>query len=239
MASMPATSLALSRAPRSKLAETVAEQLLGEIREKQLSPGTRMPSERELMQALGVGRSTIREAINGLAMLGVLEIRHGQGAFVVSADAGRAAPSAIAVALARGVTRDLFEARRLVEPEAARLAAERRTEIDLAELARALEDHERALREGEPAVEPSVRFHVAIANAAHNEVLAGFVDSFQEPLAERGPILEAMPGFREWEVEQHRSVFEPIAASEAERALEGMRAHLDAVLPYHEHLGLE
>jgi GntR family transcriptional repressor for pyruvate dehydrogenase complex len=239
MASMPATPLALSRAPRSKLAETVAQQLLGEIREKQLPPGTRMPSERELMHALGVGRSTIREAINGLAMLGVLEIRHGQGAFVVSPDAGRAAPSAITAALARGVTRDLFEARRLVEPEAARLAAERRTETDLAEVARALEDHERALRDGEPAVEPSVRFHVAIANAAHNEVLAGFVDSFQDPLAERGPILEAMPGFREWEIDQHRSVFEPIAAGDPERALAGMRAHLDAVLPYHEHLGLE
>ena len=236
---MSTSALVLSPAPRSKLAATVAEQLLSEIREKQSPPGTRMPSERELMQALGVGRSTIREAINGLAMLGVLETRHGQGAFVINPDAGRAVPSAIAAALARGVTHDLFEARGWSSRRGARLAAERRTDSDLTELARALDDHERAIREGQPAVEPSVRFHIAIGDAAHNEVLAGFVRSFQEPLAVRGPILEDMPGFREWEIEQHRSVFEPIEAGDADGALERMRAHLDAVLPYHKHLGLE
>jgi GntR family transcriptional repressor for pyruvate dehydrogenase complex len=230
------SSLTLSPAPRSKLAATVAQQVLEEIRGKRLERGTRIPSERELMTALGVGRSTIREAVNGLAMLGVLEIRHGQGAFVADPDAG--APSAIAAALARGVTRDLFEARRLVEPEATRLAAERRTDTDLREIARALADHEQALRDGTLAVEPSVRFHVAIGLAAHNEVLSGFVQSFQEPLTERGPILEEFEGFREWEIDQHRSVFKPVRAGDPEAAAAAMREHLDAVVAYHERLGL-
>lgn len=230
--------MVLAPVRRSKLAATAADHLLKEIRAKQLPEGTRVPSERQLMAALGVGRSTVREAINGLAMLGVLEIRHGQGAFVANPDAGLAAPSAIAAALARGVTRDLFEARRLVEPEAARLAAERRTESDVHELAQALADHEQALRDGTPGVEPSVRFHVRIGEAAHNEVLAGFVHSFQEPLTERGPVLEAVPGFREWEIDQHRSVFEPIRDGEPDLAVERMRAHLDAVVPHHERLGL-
>jgi DNA-binding FadR family transcriptional regulator len=236
MSSTPA--LTLSRVPRSKLAETVAKQLLGEVRGKQLEPGTRMPSERELMAALGVGRSTIREAINGLAMLGVLEIRHGQGAFVANPDAGIAPGQAIAAALARGATRDLFEARRIVEVETARLAAERRTDSDLRDLAQTLADHEEAIRNGTPAVEPSVRFHVCVAEAAHNEVLAGFVHSFSEPLSERGPILEAVPGFREWEIEQHRSVFVPIEAADPEASADAMRAHLDAVIPHHERIGL-
>jgi DNA-binding FadR family transcriptional regulator len=233
------SSLTLSRVPRSKLAETVAHQLMAEIREKQLEPGTRMPSERQLMAGLGVGRSTIREAINGLAMLGVLEIRHGQGAFVANPDAGPTAPSAIAAALARGVTRDLFEARCLVEPQAARLAAERRSDAELAEIAQALSDHEKAIRDGTPAVEPSVRFHIEIGEAAHNEVLAGFMHSFQEPLTARGPILEGTPGFREWELEQHRSVFEPLQRADPELAGERMRAHLDAVIPHHERIGLK
>jgi GntR family transcriptional repressor for pyruvate dehydrogenase complex len=236
---MSSTALSLRPIPRSKLAETAASQLLDEVRVKKLPPGTRMPSERQLMAALGVGRSTIREAINGLAMLGVLEIRHGQGAFVADPDAGLAAPSAIAVALARGVTRDLFEARRLVEPEMARLAAERRTESDLREMEQALADHEQAIADGASAVEPSVRFHVAIAEAAQNEWLAGFAHSFQQPLTERGPLLEAVPGFRAWEIEQHRSVFGPIKAGDPEGACERMRAHLDAVVPHHERLGLE
>ena len=138
------------------------------------------------------------------------------------------------------MTHDLFEARRLVEPEAARrLAAERRTDADLREIAGALEDHERALRTGAPAVEPSVRFHVSIGAAAHNEVLSGFVQSFQQPLTERGPILESFDGFRRWEIGQHRSVYEPVLEGDTELAAERMRAHLDAVVTYHERLGIQ
>jgi DNA-binding FadR family transcriptional regulator len=197
-----------------------------------------MPSERELMAALGVGRSTIREAMNGLAMLGVLEIRHGQGAFVVNPDAGTAVPSGIAIALSRGITRDLFEARKLVEVHVARLAAERRTDADSSEIAECLEDHERAIAAGLPAVEPSVRFHVSVGEAAHSLVLCSFVSPFIDLMTVRGPILESIPGYREWEIAQHRSVFEPIRDGDPALAAERMSAHLDAVVPYHERLGL-
>lgn len=238
MTELSTPAFTLQRTPRSKLAETVAEQLAREIRSKRLAPGTRMPSERDLMEALGVGRSTIREAINGLAMLGILEIRHGQGAFVLDAASPAQPAKALAAALARGATRDLFEARRLVEIETARLAALRRTEADLAEMAQALADHERALREGTPAVEPSVRFHVAIGQAAHNEVLAGFVASFAGALTERGPVLELQPGYREWELAQHTAVFAPIRDADPSQAEARMREHLDAVVPHHERIGL-
>ncbi len=228
----------LSPVSRINLSETVARQLLKEIREKRLEPGTKLPSERDLMNALGVGRSSIREAINGLTMLGAIEVRHGQGAFVTEAANGIAPSQAIALALARGVTRELFEARRLVEMETARRAAERRTDPDLSEIAKAITDHEAAVADGLPAVEPAVRFHVEVAEAAHNEVLAGFVGSFAQLLAERGPILEEISGYREWEIEQHRSVLEPIDAADPELAAERMRAHLDAVVEYHERIGL-
>ncbi|MDP9242639.1 MAG: GntR family transcriptional regulator, partial [Actinomycetota bacterium] len=75
-----APDLLIRQAPRKKLAETVAHQILEAIRD--LAPGTRLPPERELTKRLGVGRSTVREALNGLAMIGVVEIRHGQGVFV-------------------------------------------------------------------------------------------------------------------------------------------------------------
>jgi GntR family transcriptional repressor for pyruvate dehydrogenase complex len=220
------------------LAESVAQQLLREIREKQLPQGTRLPSERDLMASMGVGRSTIREAINGLAMLGVVEIRHGQGAFVADSAAGSSITPVLARALAHGVTEDLFEARRLIEVHVARLAAERRTESDLRELEEALSDYEAAMREGRLAVEASVRFHMKIAEAAHSELLAGFVASMGEILGERGPALESMPGFRQWELEQHRSVFAPIRAGDPDAAAEKMLAHLEAVFPHHERMGL-
>ncbi len=231
--------LTFQRVSRSKLAETVAQQVLREIRDKQLPPGTRIPSERELMASLGVGRSTVREAVNGLAMLGVLEIRHGQGAFVADPAAGAAPASAIATALARGFTHDLFEARVLVEVHVARLAAERRTEAELAEIRQALADHERALAEGASGVEPAVRFHVRIGEAAHSEVLASFVSSLADVMMQRGPELEHVPGYREWEIEQHRMVLEPIAAGDPELAAERMRAHLEEVLPHHQRIGLQ
>lgn len=230
--------LSLRPVPRSNLAERVAAELLKEIRDKHLTPGTKLPSERDLMAGLGVGRSSVREAINGLAALGAVEVRHGQGAFVTDAAAGIAPSRSIAVALARGITHELFEARRLVEVPTARLAAERRTAADIAEIARALADHEEALRTGDSGVEPSVRFHVEVAEAAHNEVLAGFVRSFATMLGERGPILEELPGFREWEIDQHRSVFEPIEARDVELAGQRMRAHLDTVVEYHQRIGL-
>ena len=231
--------MSLSPISRNKLAADVAEQLVGQIRANGLEPGTRMPSERELMVALGVGRSTIREAMNGLAMLGVVDIRHGQGVFVRSPDAAAVVPRGIAVALSRGITRDLFEARMLVEVHVARLAAERRTDSDLSEIADCLADHARAIQQGEPAVEPSVRFHVRIGEAAHSEVLSSFVSSFAEMMTERGPILESEPGYRVWELAQHTSVFEPIRDANPELAAERMAAHLTEVVPHHERLGFQ
>ena len=223
---------------RNKLAETVAQQLLAAVQSGGMKAGERLPSERELMGLFGVGRSTIREAVNGLAMLGAIDIRHGQGAFVAKHETEAELPQAIAAALSRGFTRDLFEARRLVEPHLARLAAVRRTEGNLRDLDGALEDHERALAVGISAVEYSVHFHVLVGAAANSEVLAGFVVSVAPTMTERGPLLEAEPGYRAWELAQHRSVYEPIRDQEPDAAEERMRAHLDAVIPRHERLGL-
>jgi GntR family transcriptional regulator, transcriptional repressor for pyruvate dehydrogenase complex len=237
MEALSSTSLSLSQIPRRSLAERAAQQLLAEIREKQLEPGTKLPSERDLMDALGVGRSSIREAINGLAMLGAVDVRHGQGAFVTDAAAGIAPSRSIAIALARGVTDELFEARHLVEVETARCAALRRTDVDLNEIANTLAEHERAIADGISAVEPSVRFHIEVAEAAHNEVFVGFVTSFAQLLGERGPILEQIDGYREWEIGQHRSVYEPIAAQDPVLAADRMRRHLESVVGYHQQIG--
>jgi len=228
--------LSLTRVPpRRKLVETVAEQVVGEIRRRGLAPGTRMPSERELMAALGVGRSTVREALNGLAMLGAIEIRHGQGAFVAK-ETDRVSAPEITAALAKGVTRDLLEARRPVETEIARLAAARRTAADLREIEAVLERHEKALRAGRPAVRHSVRFHVVLAQAAHNEVLAGFVASFAKLLAERGSRLEELPGYREWELAEHRGLYEAVRDGNSGLAGKRMHAHLAEVEAYHSRL---
>ena len=234
----PNSGLDLDRIPRHKLAETVAQQLLEQIRGKNLAPGTRLPSERQLQTALGVGRSTVREAINGLSLMGVIEIRQGSGAFVAE-PAPMQGADALAAALARGLTRELFEARRIVEIETARLAAERRTDAEVEELAGIIAEHRRLVDAGELAVGPSVAFHQKIAEAAHNDLLEAFVASFSDQLAARGPVLEEIDGFQRWEIGQHQSVFEPVRDGKPDLAARRMRAHLDAVIGYHERIGLD
>lgn len=229
--------ISLSPVPRRKLTETIAHQLLREIRERGLRPGTRMPSERELMETLGVGRSTVREALNGLAMLGAVEIRHGQGAFVLADPVVMGATDGIAAALEKGETQMLLEARRPVEAEIARLAAMRRSKQDLAAMRRVVARHQQAVEANRPAAEVSARFHRLLSDAAHNELLAGFVASYTPLLRDRGPRLEAIDGYPEWELREHRGILEAVEAGDEERTADRMRRHLDGVIDYYRQLG--
>jgi GntR family transcriptional regulator, transcriptional repressor for pyruvate dehydrogenase complex len=227
----------LKPAPRHKLAETVAQQLLAQVRSGIYEPGMRMPSERELMASLGVGRSTIREALNGLAVLGVIEIRHGQGAFVIQTDPATP-PGALTSSLAKGVTRDLLEARVAVELTIAELAARRRTPTDIREIEAILEEHASMLERDEPAAELAARFHLELAEAAHNEVLAGFIESVMGLLMERGPELELRRGYREWELREHEGILEAVRDGDPGLAAQRMREHLGAMTRHHSDMGL-
>lgn len=220
--------LIFSRAPRRKLAESVAEQLLDAITD--LPPGTRIPSERELTKQLEVGRSTVREALNGLALLGYIEIRHGQGAFVATRGESSSEPGALEAALERGVTHDFIEARLAVEVEVARLAAERRRDEDLEQLAECLAQQEALIRGDTGAlIDVAAHFNVVIAEAAHNEVFVALVQSFVDLMVERAPKLYALDGFPTWDLDEHRHIYEAILAQDGQRAAELMRAHIIAL----------
>ena len=228
---------ALKPPPRHKLAESVAQQLLAQVRSGAYAPGTRMPTERELMASLAVGRSTIREALNGLALMGVIEIRHGQGAYAVNTDQAQS-PGSLTTSLAKGVTRDLLEARVTVEVTIAELAARRRTPADLREIDACLEEHRDLLERDEPAADAAARFHLKIAEAAHNEVLAGFIESVMGLLMERGPELEQHRGYREWELREHIGLLEAVRDGDPDLAAKRMEEHLGAMTRHHSDMGL-
>jgi DNA-binding FadR family transcriptional regulator len=217
--------IALTRVPRLKLAESVAQQLLEAVRG--LPPGTRVPSERELTKELGVGRSTVREALNGLALLGVVEVRHGQGVFVVG-DVEESESGLLEAALERGVTKEFVEARLVVEVEVARMAAERRTDEDVRLLEAVLEEQERRLSgDVEPLLDTAANFNVVLAECAHNEVLVAIIQSFVAlMLDERGPKIYSLDGFREWDLAEHRGLFEAVRDHDGALAAERMRDHI-------------
>jgi DNA-binding FadR family transcriptional regulator len=157
----------LGRPPLGQLAA-------GELRER-LAAGTwavgeRLPSEIELARQLGVGRSTVREAIRVLVHSGLLETRHGTGTFVVA----QAAAPDWQERLRHAAPPEQAELREALELHAARLAARRRTAADLERIERALAERDRligARERGAPLLEADRDFHRAVVAAAHSELL--------------------------------------------------------------------
>jgi GntR family transcriptional repressor for pyruvate dehydrogenase complex len=217
-------SMTFEHVPRRKLAETVAARILAAVRDQ--PPGTRLPNERDLTASLGVGRSTVREALNGLAMIGVIEIRHGQGVFVAEHTA--AVPTALELGTVEA--REQHEARSIIEVEIARLAAERRSDEQLAALEAILEEHRVDLEAGGRPVMQASRFHLLLGEAAGNRVLAGVLRPYFRLMFERGPALyEQDATYAAWEYSQHRAILDAVRDREPDRAAELMRAHVQAM----------
>ncbi|MBH5334203.1 FadR family transcriptional regulator [Streptomyces pactum] len=156
---------------RSALADQVIAQLRAQITSGEWPVGSRIPTEPELVEQLGVARNTVREAVRALAHNGLLDIRQGSGTYVL-------ATSELAGVMHRRFAdaRPLHvaELRTALETKAAQLAAERRTEQDLRQIEALLDRRERAWASGdaEAFVEADATLHLAIVAASHNEVLA-------------------------------------------------------------------
>lgn len=167
---------------REPIATEIARRLVDYLLSGEVAPGGRLPSERDLAQAYGVGRSAMREAIKSLSLIGLVEVRHGDGTYLRRTD-GALLPQVIEWGLLLGAprTRDLIEARQKIEVVIAGLAAERRSDADLADLAEILEQMRRAAVAPDPAafVDADVRFHLRLADAAGNTALRDILGSVQ------------------------------------------------------------
>ncbi|MEU4894412.1 FadR/GntR family transcriptional regulator [Streptomyces sp. NPDC044780] len=156
---------------RSALADQVIAQLRAQITSGEWPVGSRIPTESELVEQLGVARNTVREAVRALAHNGLLDIRQGSGTYVL-------ATSELAGVMHRRFAgadpRHVAELRSALETKAAQLAAERRTEQDLKQLDAQLDRRERAWKAGDPGafVEADATLHMAVVAASHNDVLA-------------------------------------------------------------------
>ncbi|MFI0778475.1 FadR/GntR family transcriptional regulator [Streptomyces sp. NPDC021212] len=161
----------LTSPQRSALADQVIAQLRAQITSGEWQVGSRIPTEPELVEQLGVARNTVREAVRALAHNGLLDIRQGSGTYVL-------ATSELAGVMHRRFAsaepRHVAELRSALETKAAQLAAERRTEQDVKQLDAQLDRRERAWESGdaEAFVEADATLHMAIVAAAHNDVLA-------------------------------------------------------------------
>lgn len=164
----------MTRVVRAPLTDQAAELLLDRIRAGEWPLGSRLPGETTLAPQLGVGRSTLREAIRQLVGRGVLSSRQGAGVFVTALDA----PEDWDAVLRKADIVAVIEARIAIETEAAGLAAERRTPADLRAIRRALAYREEQRAEAGSLVDADTAFHRAIVAAGHNPILAELFDGF-------------------------------------------------------------
>ncbi|MFL1381401.1 FadR/GntR family transcriptional regulator [Nocardiopsis protaetiae] len=169
----------LASTRRTGLVDQVISQLRAQIDSGEWGIGDRIPTESELSEQLEVGRNTVREAVRALAHAGLLEIRQGAGTFVrASSELG----GALRRRLERSRLRENLEVRRALEVEAARLAALRHTEEDMADIDRAMGLRESTWRERDMSafVEADFAFHRSVVNATHNTLLIDLYDDIAQ-----------------------------------------------------------
>jgi GntR family transcriptional regulator, transcriptional repressor for pyruvate dehydrogenase complex len=221
--------LAYQPIERQKIYELIAAQLLRRIGERHLQPGDPLPTERELTQAFGAGRSSVREALRMLESKGVIE-DVGNGSFVVSGYANPMNASLqLLLELDQATMRDVYELRLILECEAAALAAERHGDVHLAVMDEAIEEMRLALAEGDDGdryIDADLRFHVAIADATRNGVILHSMGALREVIRRALISIFRIPGSPERSLDQHSAIRAAIAARDATRAREEMRAHL-------------
>jgi GntR family transcriptional repressor for pyruvate dehydrogenase complex len=212
------------------LAQLVVEQLTDHIRNGELHPGDKLPTETEIMVEQGVSRSVVREAISRLQAAGLVETRHGIGTFVLPPPAVLGIDPAT-VTTVRDVIA-LLELRIGLETEAAGLAAARRTDDQLAEVRAALAALQQAAHRGEDTVELDQRFHLAIAEASGNEYFSAILQHLGANIIPRARINSARlthadpAAYMEQVGREHEQLVDAIARGDAESARAAMRLHI-------------
>lgn len=215
------------RVQRPRLYEQLMKRILAYVESEQLSPGDRLPAERDLAEELGVSRATLSQALVALEVLGVIDVQHGTGAVLVY----RPSIASVIRELREHENRipDIVEARKTLEVKLASLAAERRTEDDLAHIESALDIMEREISEGGRGELGDELFHQAVTASARSSVLEQLMVFIGEMVLETRLESLGQPGRPERSLESHRTILDAIAASDPAAAERAMEEHIELV----------
>lgn len=218
---------------KSSTPQMVAEQILARITSGELPAGARLPAQRQLAEQLGVGRSSVREAINALMVMGHLEVRQGSGTYVCSVPpAGQNGLGQLAAALEAVGILDLMEAREMLESHCARLAAERADAGNVRRLARQMQLVEATDADYGIFLRADLKFHELVAQAAGNPVLVELTKVVLDKLLQQHGRLKTdklTPGYRQASIRSARNIVQAIASGDGDGAAQWMRVHLEAI----------
>jgi DNA-binding FadR family transcriptional regulator len=218
------SSVPLSTARRAGLVDQVIEQLRTSVSSGEWPVGERIPNETVLVESIGVGRNTVREAVRALAHAGILDVRQGDGTYV-------RATSEVSGALRRlcgAELRDVLQVRRGLEVEGARLAAANRTDADVAELRALLARRDECLQDGrtDDFARADVEFHLAVVASSHNVMLTELYRGLLEAVAASVATTHEKPV----EIIDHGLLLDHVAAGDVEAAARTAGELLDRIL---------
>jgi GntR family transcriptional regulator, transcriptional repressor for pyruvate dehydrogenase complex len=214
---------------RNKVYEDVARQIERLILKK-LRPGDKLPSERELAETLAVSRSSIRDAIRSLELMGMVEPRQGAGTIV-----REITPNSVANPLANALKRkeelmgELLDFRRIIEPPLAARAATHASAEEIGEMEDILERQKIKLRKGESTIPEDSEFHYAVAMASGNSVVLKVLDILMDLLRETRERSLQVEGRPQKSLAGHRRILAAIKRHDAENARAMMQQHIEDV----------
>ncbi|MEV8516919.1 FCD domain-containing protein [Dactylosporangium sp. NPDC051484] len=207
---------------RSSAASEAMRSIQEMIVDGRLSPGARLPAERELSELLGISRPTLRETIRSLVSMNILESRHGSGTFVAALDtATLLEPLQFVMALNVRTVDELFEARLLLEPALAALAAARADAAQVAAMRATLSDRDR--------VAADVTLHRLIAEAAGNTLLSTMLQTLSALGRASRAMTASRPGVLRRTATEHQAIVDAIDRRDAAAARDAMAAHLTRI----------
>ena len=214
--------VAIARLPSADRGKQVMDALADYVDRAALKTGDRLPTERELMAALSVGRSTIREAIRRFEALGVTETRKGSGTYLLKPISAATIhmPLSLDTVHQRDALLKTLEVRRGIEAEASMVAARRRTDADIANMEEKLDEMERVhLAKGTSGPE-DLAFHLAIYDATHNALFRQLLEQMREAFERFWDHPFDRLDFARRSFPYHRELFDAIVARDAELARE-------------------
>jgi GntR family transcriptional repressor for pyruvate dehydrogenase complex len=217
------------RIQRRRLTDQIVETLVSMIANGKFKPGEKLPPEPELMKQFEVGRSSIREAVGALSLIGLLSVNHGRGTRVnISLDEALSRSLGWVIStMGREKVRELVEARIELEQTIVRLAVDRATEEDLAEIRYHHEQLKTAKKGSRKLTQADLAFHTALAKASHNDILIRLILELRQPMRRWMEQKASVYWGYDKVLEQHEAILEAIEVRDAEKAQAALREHLE------------
>lgn len=218
-----------------RIYEQIVAQIKKQIESGELKVGDKLPTERELTEQFKVSRTAVREAVQALREKGVVEVYPGRGTFITNTIFKSASESLELMMKMSGSDQDsfseLFELRKILEPELAALAAERTTDEDIATMQEAVETMDVSLDDMEAYIMADDIFHQTIARATQNSLIASLLDPIMDMLTEQRK-MNFLAGVQSPQRAQHyhKEILNAIAHRRPDVARKAMKSHLEQVI---------